>query len=144
MALRGHVDSVNHVQWQPCSAALCTASSDKTVSVWDARSGLCTQTFYGHANSCNAAVFNLAGTVVASTDADGVVKLWDTRMVAEITSVSTGKHAANKAAFDHTGQVCVQASPCPVGLTAFWLPLLNGRESHYLVTHCNADAVGGM
>jgi WD40 repeat protein len=50
---------------------LCAASSDKTVSIWDARSALCTATFYGHHNSCNAAVFNLAGTTVASTDADG-------------------------------------------------------------------------
>jgi hypothetical protein len=68
-------------------------------------SGLCTQTFYGHLNSCNAATFNLMGTVLASTDADGMVKLWDTRMVAEILSINTGKHPANKAAFDRSGQV---------------------------------------
>jgi WD40 repeat protein len=68
-------------------------------------SGLCTQTFYGHLNSCNAATFNLMGTVLASTDADGMLKLWDTRMVAEILSINTGKHPANKAAFDRSGQV---------------------------------------
>lgn len=55
---RGHVDSVNEVCWQPFSNNLCTASSDKTVSIWDARSGLCTQTFYGHHNSCNCVAFN--------------------------------------------------------------------------------------
>ena len=37
MALRGHVDSVNDVCWQPFSSALATASSDKTLSIWDAR-----------------------------------------------------------------------------------------------------------
>ena len=46
--------------WQPYSSSLLTASSDKTVSIWDARSGLCTQTFYGHHNSCSCATFNLA------------------------------------------------------------------------------------
>lgn len=56
---RGHVDSVNEVAWQPYSSSLLTASSDKTVSIWDARSGLCTQTFYGHHNSCSCATFNL-------------------------------------------------------------------------------------
>ena len=55
---RGHVDSVNEVCWQPFSSSLCTASSDKTVSVWDARSGLCTQTFYGHHNSVNCVAYN--------------------------------------------------------------------------------------
>ena len=58
MACRGHVDSVNEVCWQPFSSSLCTASSDKTVSIWDARSGLCTQAFYGHHNSCNCVAFN--------------------------------------------------------------------------------------
>ncbi len=68
-------------------------------------SGLCTQTFYGHLNSCNAAAFNLLGTQLASTDADGCVKLWDTRMVAEIMTIQTGKHAANKCCYDRSGQV---------------------------------------
>jgi len=45
--LRGHVDSVNEVCWQPYSNMIVSGSSDKTVSVWDVRSGLCTQTFYG-------------------------------------------------------------------------------------------------
>lgn len=55
---RGHVDSVNEATWQPYTNVLCTASSDKTVSLWDARTSLCLQTFYGHANSCNHAAFN--------------------------------------------------------------------------------------
>lgn len=40
---RGHVDSVNAVAWQPFTNNLCTGSGDKTVSLWDARSGLCMQ-----------------------------------------------------------------------------------------------------
>ena len=31
------------------------------VSLWDARTGLCIQTFYGHLNSCNHVAFNLRG-----------------------------------------------------------------------------------
>jgi len=50
---RGHVDSVNAVNWQPFTNNLCTASGDKTLSLWDARSGLCEQTFYGHLNAVN-------------------------------------------------------------------------------------------
>lgn len=38
---RGHVDSVNHVCFQPYSNILATGSADKTISLWDMRSGLC-------------------------------------------------------------------------------------------------------
>lgn len=37
------MDSVNAVAWQPFTNNLCTGSGDKTVSLWDARSGLCMQ-----------------------------------------------------------------------------------------------------
>ena len=55
LSLRGHVDAVNHVCFRPFSNTVCTASGDKTASLWDVRSGLCTQTFYGHANAVNPA-----------------------------------------------------------------------------------------
>ena len=84
---------------------MCTASSDKTVSIWDARSGLCASTFYGHTNSCNHATFDLAGTMIATTDADGVAKLWDVRMVAERMTFDVGEYPANKCSLDRSGKV---------------------------------------
>jgi len=51
---RGHVDSVNKVQFLPFSNCFASASADKTLSLWDIRSGLCVQTFYGHLNSVNS------------------------------------------------------------------------------------------
>ena len=55
---RGHADSVNSVAWQPYSGTLGTASADKTVCLWDARSGLPTLKLYGHAASCNCLAFS--------------------------------------------------------------------------------------
>ena len=55
---RGHADSVNSVAWQPFSGSLGTASADKTVCLWDARSGLPTLKLYGHAASCNCLAFS--------------------------------------------------------------------------------------
>ena len=84
--------------------SVCTASGDKTVSLWDMRSGLCVQTFYGHANACNKAVFTSRGDVIASCDADGLVKLWDVRMVSEYLQIDSGRHPANSASFDRSGK----------------------------------------
>jgi sperm-associated antigen 16 protein len=38
---RGHVDSVNSVQWCPYSTMFVSGAGDKTVSLWDIRSNLC-------------------------------------------------------------------------------------------------------
>ena len=38
--LEGHTESVNSVAWSPSDEKLASASSDKTVMVWDASSGV--------------------------------------------------------------------------------------------------------
>ncbi|XP_039074817.1 sperm-associated antigen 16 protein-like [Hyaena hyaena] len=38
--LYGHTDSVNSIEFFPCSNTLLTGSADKTLSVWDARTYL--------------------------------------------------------------------------------------------------------
>lgn len=57
--LRGHADAVNSIQFLSYSNTLVTCSADKTISLWDARTGLCAQTFYGHMHSVNHASFNM-------------------------------------------------------------------------------------
>lgn len=51
---RGHVDSVNSIQFQPYSCMFVSGAGDKTVSLWDIRTNLCVQTFYGHNNAVNS------------------------------------------------------------------------------------------
>jgi WD40 repeat protein len=89
-SLRGHVDSVNAVHFQPFSNIVGTASADKTVSLWDLKTSLCVQTFYGHNNAVNDLCFNLVGDKLASCDSDGIVKVWDVRMVKEKNHYDSG------------------------------------------------------
>lgn len=154
------MDSVNAVEWQPFSNNICTGSSDKTISTWDARSGLCSQvrqhclalsvtlhlsmketltlfgvewqTFYGHFSSCNHVTFNLRGDTIASTDSDGIVKLWDVRMVAELMTINVGPHPANKSRFDRSGEILAIASDD--GSVKCW-NLIDAKEVHVLKGH---------
>lgn len=96
---------------------MCPAGSgDKTVSLWDARSGLCVQTFYGHANAVNHVAVTLSGDTAASCDADGIIKLWDVRMVAERATLGPSnqqqqqQQPLNRLAFDRSGARLAAAS----------------------------------
>lgn len=98
------MDSVNDVTFKPFSNIFASASADKTVSLWDIRSGLCVSTLYGHLNSVNKVRFTQKGDFLASCDSDGVVKVWDTRMVKEKSQYDTGPYAANSLSYDKSGQ----------------------------------------
>lgn len=102
--------SVNAATWVPFSSNICSASGDKTVSVWDARSGLCVQTLYGHSNSVNDVCVSNKGDTIASCDADGVIKIWDVRMVSERGTVEVGQHPLNKLCMDRGCNRIVAAS----------------------------------
>jgi WD40 repeat protein len=131
--LRGHVDSVNSVAFQPATHALLTASGDKTVSLWDIRSGLCAQTLYGHQNAVLCASFNARGDGVVSSDADGVVKLWDARMVCERGHIaSKDGHPINDVQFDRSGALVLAASDAGVlrYYSASDLKLLGELDGH--------------
>ena len=82
-----------------------SGAADKSVSIWDMRTGLTVQTFYGHLNAINDTQFSIGGQYVASADSDGVVKVWDIRMVQEIMNVDTGDAIAHCAEFDKTGKI---------------------------------------
>ncbi len=48
MDLKGHKGGVDQLCWNPSKdTALATASSDKTIRIWDVRSGLCASANWG-------------------------------------------------------------------------------------------------
>ena len=84
VSYHAHVDSVNSINWIYMTNSFISGSADKTISMWDMRTNMCTQTFYGHNNAVNSCAVNLQGDLIASCDADGIVKLWDIRVIKEL------------------------------------------------------------
>merc|ERR1712072_228846 len=110
---------------------------DKTLSLWDCRSGLCAQTFYGHKNACNSIAFKPTGEQVVSTDADGTVRIWDTRKVAEIVCIAASQHPANAACFDPSGKtVAVACDDAVVRCYDSSGGLLNTMQGHSDAVQC--------
>ncbi|KAL9270857.1 THO complex subunit 3-like protein [Drosera capensis] len=77
--LRGHTDSVDQLCWDPKHAdLLATASGDRTVRVWDAQSGKCSQQIGLSGENINIA-YRHDGTFIAVGNRDDEVTILDVR-----------------------------------------------------------------
>jgi WD40 repeat protein len=75
--LSGHTDAVYAVAFDPAGGFLATGSFDKTIKLWDPKSGKETKTLPGHQGLVLAVDVAKDGSLVASGGADNRARLWD-------------------------------------------------------------------
>jgi WD40 repeat protein len=91
---RGHTATVTCVAYSPDGKTLVSGSEDRTIRVWDVRSGQERSTLRGHTDGVTSVAFSPDGKTLASASKDRTVKLWDAQ---------TGKERATLKG--HTGPV---------------------------------------
>jgi GTPase SAR1 family protein len=132
--LRAHSADVLGIDVSPGSASVATGSMDRTVMLWDARSGTHLRTLGEHGGAVSRVQFHPDGQVLASCSFDTSIKLWDLSggrllrtleghvgAVHDIAYTPDGRHLASKSAdstvrvWDAASGACVAVIPIPSG-----------------------------
>lgn len=101
---------MNSVKFSKYKNHFYSASTDKTVSMWDIKSGLLINTFYGHTSSINNLDISETENEVITCDAEGLVKLWDVRTMKCRGDINCGRYALNGVCLDPSVDIGFAAS----------------------------------
>ncbi|KAG8718650.1 hypothetical protein FRC08_004745 [Ceratobasidium sp. 394] len=94
--LQGHTDSVSSVAYSPDGAYILSGSLDKTIRIWDARTGQSVgQPLQGHTSWVLSVACSPDGAYILSGSNDNTIRIWDAR-----TGQSVGQPLQG-----HTGMV---------------------------------------
>ncbi len=73
----GHADFVNGAAFSPDGQMAATASNDKTVRLWEVKTGKEIRRFLGHSDIVYSVTFSPDGKTLATASADRTARLWD-------------------------------------------------------------------
>ncbi len=123
LVLKGHEGAVYVANMSPGGSRVVTASEDRTVRIWDAKTGAVLAVLKGHQEGVQFACFSPDAKTVLTGGGDNTVRLWNSLTGKEVVTIPTGNPLRRSAGFSADGQhafvVCFgEARVWPVDLLA--------------------------
>jgi len=88
LTLSRHIGTVERLAFSRDGRQIATASSDKTVQIWDAGSGNSLEILRGHSDTVFDVAFDDQGDSIASASRDGTIKIWSAGTFEELCTLS--------------------------------------------------------
>jgi len=75
--LQGHSDIIHRIAWSPDGQLIASPSRDKTVRIWDVKTGTVIKTLRGHSHEASSVAWSPNGQYVASGSHDSTIRIWN-------------------------------------------------------------------
>jgi len=102
--LSGHPGMVNSVSFGLDAERIASGGDDKTVKIWDAKSGQLIRTMYGHQKEVESVSFSPDGKRIVSGSLDTQIILWDADSGLEVQTLRGHKNEVLSVCFSPDGR----------------------------------------
>jgi WD40 repeat protein/predicted ATPase/DNA-binding SARP family transcriptional activator len=131
-----HTGWIFSVAWSPDGEILASAGRDRTIWLWDARSGRAIRTLHGHTDDVEAIQFSPDGRRLLSASRDTTLRVWDVRAGQTIQILRGHTERILSCAFSPNGRTL--ASGGIDRTVRLWSAQGGGELLHCLCGHTNA------